>query len=69
MNLLNDVDNKRLSSRRVLGVIYLAVALAMFVASWIMDKPIADEWLTVVIAGGSLLGITSIDHIFKNRGQ
>jgi positive regulator of sigma E activity len=52
-----------LSSRRVGGILYLLSALLIAIGGWLMDRYMSfDVWLSIVVIGGSLLGISGLDQ-------
>jgi len=51
------------SSRRVAGIVYIASALFIAIGGWLMDRYMSfDVWLSIVVIGGSLLGISGLDQ-------
>ena len=52
-----------LSSRRVGGILYILSALLIAIGGWLMDRYMSfDVWLSIVVIGGSLLGISGLDQ-------
>ncbi len=65
MSMLSTPDGN-LSTRRVLGTVYLIVALAIAIAGFIIDRYMSfDVWLSIVVAGGTITGITGLDQFGK----
>lgn len=66
MNIFQDAQGNY-SSKRTLGIIYLLIALLMAVLDQVTKYEINsfEVWLSVMVAGGSFLGIT----LFEGKGK
>ena len=64
--MLNSVNGNR-SSKRVMGTIYLSIGLFSYVLDQFtsFDIPSYDMWVTMIIVGASLLGISLFEYFGK----
>lgn len=70
MNIFQDSDGNY-SSKRTLGIIYMLAALFLAAIDQITKFEINsfEVWITIVITGGSLLGITLFEGKIKKGGK
>ncbi len=70
MNIFQD-SNGSYSSKRTLGIIYMLAALILAIVDQVTKFEINsfEVWLTIVVTGGSLLGITLFEgKVSKGKG-
>ena len=68
MEILKGKDDTY-SSKRAMGILYMIVGLILAIVDQVTDNKISsfEVWITIVLTGASLLGISLFEYFGKGK--